>query len=570
MLAKIIRISGPVVSCDHPENFAMGDRVAVGEIGLIGEVIRIAPDQCSLQVYEDTTGLTTGETVTGSGAALSVELGPGLLTTIYDGIQRPLQLILEESGDFISRGIDIPALDRSKLWLFEPAQQAGAFLNAGSVLGYVQETNAIRHSILLPPGDCGELIDIVGKAEYTLSEPIARIRQQDGQEKDIFLFHRWPVRIKRPALQRLKPSLPLITGQRMIDTLFPIAKGGTAAMPGGFGTGKTVTQHNLAKWCDADVIVYIGCGERGNEMIGLLTDFPKLVDPRTDHPLIERTVMIANTSNMPVAAREASIYTGITIAEYFRDQGLDVALMADSTSRWAEALREISGRLEEMPAEEGFPAYLPSRTAEFYERAGRMQTLCGKIGSVTAIGAISPPGGDFSEPVTLHTQRFVKAYWVLDKAMASARFFPAINPLNSYSEYASELGEWWNNLDESWQADRSELIRILMEADKLRGIVRIMGEEGLSDYQRKILLAEKLIMEGFLQQSSFIEKDKYCSPEKQAALLKLIISTVHTILADETPAAQLPEKLRLNALIRLKNEVSSDEVEQISRWEAGQ
>lgn len=414
MLAKITRISGPVVNCDHPENFAMGDRVTVGEIGLIGEVIKIVPDHCSIQVYEDTTGLTTGETVTGSGAALSVELGPGLLANIYDGIQRPLQRILEESGDFISRGIDIPALDRNRPWLFEPAQQKGVFLNGGDVLGYVQETDAIRHSILLPPEDCGELVDIADEAEYTLSDPIARIRRKDGQEKDLFLFHHWPVRIKRPTLQRLKPSLPLITGQRMIDTLFPIAKGGTAAMPGGFGTGKTVTQHNLAKWCDADVIVYIGCGERGNEMIGLLTDFPKLMDPRTEHPLIERTVMIANTSNMPVAAREASIYTGITIAEYFRDQGLDVALMADSTSRWAEALREISGRLEEMPAEEGFPAYLPSRTAEFYERAGRMQTLCGKIGSISAIGAISPPGGDFSEPVTMHTQRFVKAtgHWI--------------------------------------------------------------------------------------------------------------------------------------------------------------
>ncbi|MES0370837.1 MAG: V-type ATP synthase subunit A [Mariprofundaceae bacterium] len=570
MLAKITRISGPVVNCDHPENFAMGDRVTVGEIGLIGEIIKIVPDHCSIQVYEDTTGLTTGETVTGSGAALSVELGPGLLANIYDGIQRPLQQILEESGDFISRGIDIPALDRRKAWLFEPAQQKGVFLNGGDVLGYVQETDAIRHSILLPPGDCGELVDIAGEAEYTLSESIARIRRKDGQEKDLFLFHRWPVRIKRPTMQRLKPSLPLITGQRMIDTLFPIAKGGTAAMPGGFGTGKTVTQHNLAKWCDADVIVYIGCGERGNEMIGLLTDFPKLTDPRTGHPLIERTVMIANTSNMPVAAREASIYTGITIAEYFRDQGLDVALMADSTSRWAEALREISGRLEEMPAEEGFPAYLPSRTAEFYERAGRMQTLCGKIGSISAIGAISPPGGDFSEPVTMHTQRFVKAYWALDKAMASARFFPAINPLNSYSEYATDLGEWWSELDESWQDDRSELVRILMEADKLKGIVRIMGEEGLSEKQRKILLAEKLIMEGFLQQSSFIAKDKYSSPEKQAALLKLIISTVHAMLADDTPAAQLTEKLRLDALIRLKNEVASDEVEKISQWKAEQ
>lgn len=546
----------------------MGDRVTVGEAGLVGEVIRITPERCFIQVYEETTGLRVREPVTSSGGLLSVELGPGLLTTIYDGIQRPLDLLWEQSGCFIPRGLDVPALNRERPWPFEPAQKTGVMLTGGAIVGYVQETDVIRHKILLPPHEEGELVHIVDKGEYSLSEPVARIRRPDGQEQEIFLFHRWPVRCRRPVAKRLKPSMPLITGQRIIDTLFPIAKGGTAAIPGGFGTGKTVTQHNLAKWCDAEVIVYIGCGERGNEMIGLLTDFPKLRDPRTGHPLIERTVMIANTSNMPVAAREASIYTGITIAEYFRDQGMDVALMADSTSRWAEALREISGRLEEMPAEEGFPAYLPSRTAEFYERAGRIETLAGETGSVSAIGAVSPPGGDFSEPVTLHTQRFVKAYWALDKAMASARFFPAIHPLDSYSEYGDDLAEWWNRLDKQWQSDRDELMHILIEADKLQGIVRIMGEEGLTEAQRRILLAERLIKEGFLQQSAFSPRDSHASAEKQAALLKLIMQTVRFIIANEEPARELAIKLKLDALIRVKDEFSSEETDQIQSWQA--
>ncbi|MDQ7010304.1 MAG: V-type ATP synthase subunit A [Mariprofundaceae bacterium] len=567
MSATITKISGPLVACDHPEAFAMGDRVSVGEAGLVGEVIRITAERCFIQVYEDTTGLRVSEPVSSSGDLLSVDLGPGLLTMIYDGIQRPLELLWEKSGCFISRGQDVPALDRKRPWAFEPAQKAGAALTGGAIIGYVQETDIVRHKIPLPPDEAGELVHIANQGEYTLSEPVARIRRSNGQEQEVFLFHRWPVRRRRPVHKRLKPSIPLITGQRIIDTLFPIAKGGTAAIPGGFGTGKTVTQQNLAKWCDADIIVYIGCGERGNEMIGLLTDFPKLNDPRTGHPLIERTVMIANTSNMPVAAREASIYTGITIAEYFRDQGLDVALMADSTSRWAEALREISGRLEEMPAEEGFPAYLPSRTAEFYERAGRVETLAGETGSVSAIGAVSPPGGDFSGPVTLHTQRFVKAYWALDKAMASARFFPAIHPLESYSEYGDELAQWWNRLDKQWQNDRDELMRVLLEADKLQGIVRIMGEEGLSEEQRRILLAERLIKEGFLQQSAFSPRDGHASAEKQVALLRLIMQTVRTIIVSDEPAHELPGRLRLDALIRVKDEFSSEEAAKIRSWQ---
>ena len=545
----------------------MGDRVAVGDVGLIGEVIRLTPTDCFLQVYEDTTELKIGEPVTGSGSSLAVELGPGLLSTIYDGIQRPLALIREQVGPSILQGTEVPALSRTRAWPFEPRQETGAELSGGAIIGLVQETPTISHKILLPPGISGQLVHIAKPGEYTLEDVIARIRRADGQEHPVYLYHRWPVRIKRPVHHRLTPDQPLITGQRIIDTLFPIAKGGTAAMPGGFGTGKTVTQQNLAKWCDADIIIYIGCGERGNEITGVLEDFPRLRDPRTDRPLIERTVMIANTSNMPVAAREASIYTGITIAEYFRDQGLDVALMADSTSRWAEALREISGRLEEMPAEEGFPAYLPSRTAEFYERAGRVHTLANETGSVTAIGAVSPPGGDFSEPVTLHTQRFVKAYWMLDKNLAYARFFPAIHPLESYSEFDTDLAPWWENISADWQQDRDELLGLLLTADKLKGIVRILGEEGLSDHQRKTLMAERVVKEGFLQQSAFSTKDRFASPEKQACLLRVIIRQVRALLEDTTPARDAFAKFKLNELIRLKDELGSDETEKILKWQ---
>jgi len=567
MSAQIIRINGPVVSCDHPEVFTMGERVAVGNVALVGEVIRLTTNQCNIQVYEDTTNLRIGEPVASTGSPLIVELGPGLLTTIYDGIQRPLTAIKDQSGAFIERGAQAAALSRHQKWTFEPRQKIGTRLCSGAILGVVQETSAIRHKILLPPSVEGVLTHIVDKGEYTLEDPIARIDKPDGQEQNIYLYHRWPVRTKRPVQKRMIADIPLITGQRIIDTLFPITKGGAAAMPGGFGTGKTVTQHNLAKWCDADVIVYIGCGERGNEMTGVLSDFPQLVDPRTGHPLIERTVMIANTSNMPVAAREASIYTGITIAEYFRDQGLDVALLADSTSRWAEALREISGRLEEMPAEDGFPAYLPTRTAEFYERAGKVRTLSNDIGSVTSIGAVSPPGGDFSEPVTLHTQRFVRAFWVLDKTLASARFFPAIHPLDSYSEYSAELGHWWGEISPQWQQDRDKLLTLLMEADKLKGIIRIMGEEGLSDHQRKMLLADRVIKEGFLQQSAFSPKDRHASPQKQALMLNVIIQQIRIMLEDDCPAEEVVDKFKLDDLIRLKDEVGSDETDKILAWQ---
>ncbi len=567
MSARIIKINGPLVICDQPELFSMSERVAVGDTDLIGEVIRIESDHVAIQVYEDTTGLHLGEPVAGSGSPLAVELGPGLLGGIFDGIQRPLIDLYKRSGDFIGRGMTILALDRERAWPFSPLARVGMDVEGGAIIGEVNETSFITHKVLLPSDCRGSVISMKDAGDYRVDEPLIRIKTPRGDEREISMLQRWPVRIKRPIRERLPPTEPLITGQRIIDTFFPIARGGSAAIPGGFGTGKTITQHNLAKWCDADIIVYIGCGERGNEMTGVVREFPQLTDPLTGHPLLERTVMIANTSNMPVAAREASIYTGITIAEYFRDQGFDVALMADSTSRWAEALREISGRLEEMPAEEGFPAYLPTRTAEFYERAGRVRTLAGGIGSVSAIGAVSPPGGDFSEPVTLHTRRFVKTYWALDKDLANARFFPAINPLESHSEYLEDLGEWWSRLDDNWLNNRDEVMRILLQAEQLSQVVRIMGEEGLPDEERKVLIAARLIRDAFLQQSAFSEKDRFASPQKQVKMLALVAATVHSILGDSGPAEEMAEKYRLSEMIRLKDEVSSEDLDVLDKWQ---
>jgi V/A-type H+-transporting ATPase subunit A len=475
-------------------------------------------------VYEDTTGLEPGAPVWGTGLPLHVELGPGLLGSIFDGIQRPLETLRARSGDFVGRGIEARPLDAERRWPFEPRTALGDRVAAGGCLGVVEEGAGFEHRILAPPGLSGRVEEIAAAGSYAIDEVVARVRTAEGRSVPITLCQRWPVRRPRPVGSRLPASVPLVTGQRIIDALFPLAKGGVAAIPGGFGTGKTVTEQNLVKWADADVIVFVGCGERGNEMTGVLVDLPRLEDPRSGRPLLHRTVLVANTSNMPVAAREASIYTGITIAEYYRDMGLDVALMADSTSRWAEALREISGRLQEMPAEEGFPAYLATRLAEFYERAGRVQTLEGRTGSVTAIGAVSPPGGDFSEPVTLHTKRFVRCFWELDKQLASARVFPAINTAESYSDYGAEVESWWRERGHAdWYANANESHRLLQASRRVEQLAQLVGEGALPDGERVVLAATRLLREAFLQQDAFDAVDRFSSPAKTAGLLRVIL-----------------------------------------------
>jgi len=532
----ITMISGPVVKARPAHRFSMNEMVEVGDERLVGEVIDLDEDLATIQVYEDTTGLRPGADVYAKGLPLYVELGPGLIGEIFDGVQRPLEVLHEKWGDFIRRGKTGTALPRDRVWQFTPSVRPGAMVSPGEILGEVPESQLITHRILVPPGVQGTLERIVPEGDYTLDDIIAVIRSTSDKIHELKLFHRWPVRKIRPYRERLVPSEPLITGQRVIDTFFPLARGGTAGIPGGFGTGKTVTQHQLSKWADADIIVYIGCGERGNEMTGVLVDLPKLLDPRTQHPLIERTILIANTSDMPVAAREASIYTGVTIAEYYRDMGYDVALMADSTSRWAEALREISGRLEEMPAEEGFPAYLASRLAAFYERAGQVVSLAGKKGSVTLIGAVSPPGGDFSEPVTMHTKRFVQCFWALDKELASARYFPAINYLQSYSAYISVVEPWWTEkVGNTWRTLREKTINILQEDSRLQNIVKLLGEEALPDDQKRIIEGARLIKNDFLQQSAFDPVDTYAGPEKQFLLLDVILHFIER-LADVVKA----------------------------------
>jgi len=502
-MGKIIRVTGPLVVADEMRGSRMYEVVRVGEMGLIGEIIRLEGDKAVIQVYEETAGLRPGEPVIGTQASLSVELGPGLLTSIYDGIQRPLEALREQSGDFIARGLTAPALPRDKKWHFTPKAKVGDKVVSGDILGVVPETSLIEHKIMVPPHVEGEIVEIVEEGEYPIEEVIAKVKTPSGEIKEIKMYQKWPVRQKRPYKEKLPPEVPLITGQRIVDTFFPQAKGGTAAIPGPFGSGKTVTQHQLAKWSDAQVVVYIGCGERGNEMTDVLEEFPKLKDPRSGKPLMERTVLIANTSNMPVAAREASIYTGITIAEYFRDMGYDVALMADSTSRWAEALREISGRLEEMPGEEGYPAYIASKVAEFYERAGRVKTLGSddRIGSVSVIGAVSPPGGDFSEPVVQNTLRVVKVFWALDADLARRRHFPAINWLTSYSLYADAVKNWWhNNIDPEWREMRNRTMELLQKESELQEIVRIVGPDALPDREKAVLLVARMIREDYLQQ----------------------------------------------------------------------
>ncbi len=526
---KIVKVSGPLVVASGMEDADMYDVVRVGDDGLIGEIIEMRGDMASIQVYEDTAGIGPGAPVITTGAPLSVELGPGLIETMYDGIQRPLVGMYEAVGSNITRGINVPSLDREKKWRFVPAVQVGEEVEAGDIIGTVRETVVVEQKIMVPYGVKGTVTEISG-GNFTVDETVCRLQLEDGSEKELSLMQKWPVRRGRPYKEKLVPEMPLITGQRVIDTLFPIAKGGVAAVPGPFGSGKTVVQHQLAKWADADIVVYIGCGERGNEMTDVLMEFPELTDPRSGESLMKRTVLIANTSDMPVAAREASIYTGITIAEYFRDMGYSVAIMADSTSRWAEALREMSGRLEEMPGEEGYPAYLSSRLAQFYERAGRVISLGkeGRPGALSAIGAVSPPGGDTSEPVSQATLRIVKVFWALDASLAYKRHFPAINWLNSHSLYVDRLTKWYEeNVSGDFPALRLETVRLLQEEAELQEIVQLVGVDALSAEDRVKLEACKSIREDYLHQNAFHEVDTYTSMNKQFKLLKLILGYYH-------------------------------------------
>ncbi|UCB58594.1 MAG: ATP synthase subunit A [Thermoplasmatales archaeon] len=522
---RIIRISGPVIETDGMRGAKMYDVVRVGDENLIGEIIRLDEDKAIIQVYEDTNGLKPGEAVITSGMPLSVELGPGLLTNIYDGIQRPLPAIVKKTGEFINRGVEAPAIDRKKKWHFKPTAKAGDIVRSCDVIGEVEETSIITNRIIVPPNICGKIIKVEKEGEYTVEDDIAVVSTDDGDIK-LQMLQRWPVRMPRPVAKKYAPSLPLVTGQRVIDTFFPVAKGGTAAIPGGFGTGKTVMLHQLAKWSDAQVVIYVGCGERGNEMTDVLREFPELEDPKSGEPLMNRTVLIANTSNMPVAARDASVYTGITIAEYYRDMGYDVALMADSTSRLAEAMREISGRLEEMPGEEGYPAYLASRLAEFYERAGRVKLLCSKDkeGSVSVMGAVSPPGGDFSEPVAQNTLRIVKVFWALDADLADRRHFPSINWLKSYSLYLDEIQSWWKKeIGEQWLKLRTKAMVLLQTESELQEIVKLVGPDALPPRERATLESARLLREDFLQQSAFHEIDTFCPGNKQYEMLRIML-----------------------------------------------
>lgn len=565
IIGKITRISGPIVYAEGLEGCGLYDVVDVGEKKIIGEIIRQNEGRAVIQVYEDDTGMKIGEDVVSNERPLSLRLGPGLVGTIYDGIQRPLKTMFDEQGAFLAPGVRAEPIDVNKKWKMTVAEgvKEGTPIYPGAVIGYVQETQSIRHKIMVPPQVRGRVLqNFKGEGEYTVDEVIAVTEL--GEE--IKLSHYWPLRVPRPYSQKLAVSEPLITGQRVIDVFFPLSKGGTAAIPGGFGTGKTMTQHAIAKWCDADLIVYIGCGERGNEMTDVLTEFPTLIDPRTGRSLMERTILIANTSNMPVAAREVSLYSGITLAEYYRDMGMHVAIMADSTSRWAEALRELSGRMEEMPAEEGFPAYLPTRLAEFYERAGRVKAFCGNEGSVSVIGAVSPPGGDFSEPVTQHTKRFIRCFWALDRELANARHYPAIGWIESYSEYADEIKEWWEKNDPRWSEIRLEALELLKNEQRLQQIVRLIGPDALPDEKRIILTVADMIKNGFLQQSAFDQVDMYSVPEKQIAILVLIMDYYKRGLAVIKSGAPLVKVISLpvkDEIVRLKSSVANDKLEML-------
>ena len=567
IIGNVDRIIGPVVQARNIKNAKMLDLVEVGENHLVGEIVKLQGERATIQVYEDTTGLVPGTDIYSSGAPLSVELGPGLIGTIYDGIQRPLEVIRNTSGKYIQKGIHVSPLDHEIKWNFEPLIEAGTEVDMGEIIGKIQETKLIEHRILVPPGVKGRVTWVAEAGEYNVTETALKVESSGGEVIEIKFNHHWPVRKPRPLKEKLTLSTPLITGQRVIDTLFPVAKGGTVVIPGGFGTGKTMTQHALAKWSNADIIVYIGCGERGNEMTDVLQEFPKLIDPRTKRPIMERTILIANTSNMPVAAREASIYTGITIAEYYRDQGYHVAIMADSTSRWAEALRELSGRMEEMPADEGYPAYLPTRLAEFYERAGMGLTYSGLEGSISIVGSVSPPGGDFSEPVTQHTKRFVRCFWALDRQLANARHYPAISWLDSYSEYVDEISDWWQEKsDGRWMELRRGIMDLLQQEGKLQQIVKLVGPDVLPDTKRIVLETCLIFQNAFLQQNSFDKIDMYCTPEKQVKMLEVILEFYELGLKNIKRGANIHQlkKLKVVSQInRIKFTISNDEIDKI-------
>ena len=566
----IYGINGPVVSVKGNTGFQMHEMVYVGNEKLVGEVIGLTREITTVQVYEETSGLRPGEPVESTGAPVSVTLGPGILTNIFDGIERPLNEIAARSGKYISRGISVNSLDTGKKWMTQILVKPGQEVSGGTVIAQVQETRAILHKSMVPPEVSGQVVFAAEDGEYTIEDPIVTIREQDGSEETLTLAQHWPIRVPRPVAGRYPCRTPLVTGQRILDTMFPVAKGGTAAIPGGFGTGKTMTQHQIAKWSDADIIIYIGCGERGNEMTQVLEEFSKLVDPRSGNPLMDRTVLIANTSNMPVAAREASIYTGVTLAEYYRDMGYDVAIMADSTSRWAEALRELSGRLEEMPAEEGFPAYLASRLSAFYERAGMMKNLNGTEGSVSMIGAVSPQGGDFSEPVTQNTKRFVRCFWGLDKSLAYARHFPAIHWLTSYSEYTSDLEEWYNtNVDERFMEYRGRILAVLNQESSLMEIVKLIGGDVLPDDQKLTLEIARVIRLGFLQQNAFHAEDTCVPLKKQFLMMDTILylyDRSRELVTKGMPMSVLKESNIFDRVISIKYDVANKDLEKFGEY----
>lgn len=567
---RIYGINGPVIYIKGPTKFRMNEMVYVGSEKLVGEVITLDKSRTTIQVFEETAGLSPGEEVVGTGTSMSLTLGPGILNNIFDGIERPLRDIAEKSGAFIDRGVSVESLDFGKLWNTHITVKPGDEVNPGTIIANVPETKAIVHKVMVPPGVKGVVDTVKPDGDYHIDDVIVTISLENGEKKDLTMVQKWPIRTPRPVIERHFTDRPLVTGQRILDSMFPIAKGGTVAIPGGFGTGKTMTQHQIAKWSDADIIIYIGCGERGNEMTQVLEDFKELVDPKSGNPLMDRTVLIANTSNMPVAAREASIYTGVTLAEYYRDMGYDVAIMADSTSRWAEALRELSGRLEEMPAEEGFPAYLASKLSAFYERAGRVENLNHTEGSVTIIGAVSPQGGDFSEPVTQNTKRFVRAFMGLDKSLAYARHFPAINWLISYSEYITDMTSWYaKNVDKDFMNNRNTLLAILNKESSLMEIVKLIGSDVLPEDQKLTLEIARVIRVGFLQQNAF-HKDDTCVPlEKQNLMMETILyldKRSKELVSKGMPVSVLRETGIFDKIIAIKYDVPNDKPEMFADY----